>query len=83
MPFIQIGRKPRRRRLKVEKHPNALKQALHYQELLDSGQADSQSELARLCSTPRTTITAYLRLLRLDAEVRAEALSLSDDEATR
>ena len=30
--------------------------------------------------TPRTTISAYLRLLGLDEEVRAEALNLSDED---
>ena len=55
-------------------------QDLEYQSLLDAGEADSQSELARLCSTPRTTISAYLRLLDLSEEVRAEALSVADDD---
>ncbi len=41
---------------------------------------DSQGELSRLCGTPRTTISAYLRLLGLDEEVRAEALNLSDED---
>ena len=40
------------RRLKLEKHCNAFKQALHYQELLDSGQADSRGELSPLRGTP-------------------------------
>ena len=44
-PYIQIGPKGRKPRLKVEKHTNALKQALHYQDLLESGQADSQGKL--------------------------------------
>ena len=78
--FIGMGRRHRPRRLKIDKHPNALKQALHYRELLESGQADSQGELSRLCGTPRTTISAYLRLLGLDEEVRAEALNLSDED---
>ena len=45
--FIGIGRRHRPRHLKVDKHPNALTQALHYRELLESGQADSQGELSR------------------------------------
>jgi len=32
--FIGIGRRHRSRRLKVDKHPNTLTQALHYRELL-------------------------------------------------
>ena len=36
--------------------------------------------MSRLCGTPRTTISAYLRLLGLDEEVRAEALNLSDED---
>ncbi len=79
-PYIQIGRQRRRTALQVAKYRNPLKQALEYQSLLDAGEADSQSELARLCSTPRTTISAYLRLLDLSEEVRAEALSVADDD---
>ena len=67
-------------RIRLEKHPNAIKRALHYKELLDSGQVDSQGELSRLSGTPRTTISAYLRLLGLDEEVRAEALNLSVED---
>ncbi len=49
-PYIQIGTKRKNPpRLKLEKHPNAIKRALHYKELLDSGQVDSQGELSRLC----------------------------------
>jgi hypothetical protein len=80
-PYIQIGRKGQKPgRLKIEKHANAFKQALYYQDLLASGQADSQGQLARLCGTPRTTISAYLRLLGIDEKVRAEALGISDDD---
>ena len=66
--------------MNVVSHRNPLKQALHYQALLDAGEVDSQTELARLCRTPRSTISAYLRLLGLDAEVQAEALALNDDD---
>ena len=41
---------------------------------------DSQTELARLSSTPRSTISAYLRLLGLDAKVQAEAIALDDSD---
>ncbi len=34
----------------------------------------------RLSGTPRTTISAYLRLLGLDEEIRAEALNLSVED---
>ena len=80
-PYIQISPKSTKSsQLKFEKHPNAFKQALHYQDLLESGQADSQAELARLIGTPRSTIAAYLRLLGIDEEVRAEALQISDED---
>jgi hypothetical protein len=80
-PYIQIGRKSTETAgIKFERHSNALKQALHYQDLLESGQADSQGKLAHLIGTPRTTISAYLRLLRLDEEVRAEALGIPDQD---
>lgn len=80
-PYIQIGQKGgKSNNLKLVRHSNAIKQALQYQGLLDSGQVDSQTELARLTCTPRSTISAYLRLLGLDQEVRAEALSVADDD---
>ena len=80
-PYIQIGRKGRKPRgIKVQNHPNAFKQALHYQELLESGKADSQAELARLCGIPRTTISAHLKLFEIDEEVRAEALGIPDSD---
>ena len=53
-PYIQIGTKRKNPpRLKLEKHANAIRRALHYKELLDSGQVDSQGELSRLSFTPR------------------------------
>ena len=80
-PYIKIGSKPLYKgALKLEKHPNAIKQALQYQGLLDSGQVDSQTELARLTRRSRTTISAYLRLLGLTEEVRAQALEIDDDD---
>ncbi len=80
-PYIRIGRQgPKLRRLKVNKHRNPIKRALCFRELLDSGQADSQGDLSRRCSIPRTTISAYLRLLDLDAEVQACLLQLDDSD---
>jgi hypothetical protein len=53
--YIRIGKKGcNRRLLKVPSHPNPLKQALHYRELLESGQADSQTELAPALRTNAT-----------------------------
>ena len=80
-PYIRIGEKGRKPRLlKVQKYPNPLKQALCYRQLLESGQADSQSELARLCGTPRSTVSAYLRLLELDEEIQGVILGLEDGD---
>ena len=80
-PYIQIGVKPGdRSRIGLDTHRNALKQALHFQDVLDSGQADSQEDLSRRCGIPRTTISAYLRLLRLDPQVQACLLQLDDSD---
>ncbi len=80
-PYIRIGQKGRKPHcLKIAKHPNPIKRAHCFQELLDSGQADSQGDLSRRLGIPRTTITAYLRLLALDAEVQSAALALEDDD---
>ena len=67
--------------MKFDQQPNAVKQALQYEEVLSSGEVDSQTELARLSGIPRTTISAYLRLLRLDTSVRSEALDIGDGDA--
>lgn len=80
-PYIRIGHKGRERHApKVRRHANALKQARHYRDLLDSGQVDSQTHLARLTDTPRSTISAYMRLLGLPEEVQAEALQIGDSD---
>ena len=79
-PFIQIGKRRRSRRIEVAKHTNPLKQALAYQDLLDTGQADSQVEISRLCGTPRSTISAYLRLLNLDEKVRQRLLEIPNTD---
>jgi len=80
-PYIAIGRKGQKPgKFKKKKHPDALKQALHYRDLLDSGQADSQGKLASLIGTPRSTISNYLRLLGLPEVIRTEALSIDDDD---
>lgn len=65
---------------KVAKSRNPFKQALWYQEVMESGGADSLTELAQLCNTPRPTISAHLRLLKLDPRIQAEALALDDDD---
>jgi len=52
-PYSQIGKRGGKSHdLKLEKHPNAIRQAQHFKSLLDSGKSDSQSELARLTDTP-------------------------------
>lgn len=77
-PRIAIGRRRQPNRLKVPEYRNPLKRALHYRELLDSGLADTQQQLAQLTATPRPTIAAYLRLLSLDEQIQSQALSVSD-----
>jgi len=67
--------------MKFEQQANAVKQAMQYKAVLASGAVDSQTELARLSGIPRTTLSAYLRLLRLDGSVRAAALGVEDDDA--
>ena len=47
---------------------------------MHSGQADSQVDLSRRCGIPRTTITAYLRLLDLDTEIQTHLLQLEDSD---
>jgi len=79
-PFIQIGRRRKSQRIRPPKEANPIKQALAYRELLDSEKADSQGELARLSGIPRSTISAYLRLLNLDGEVQDFALNLDDSD---
>ena len=60
---------------------SGFRQALHYQDLLESVQVDSQVELAQLTGTPRPTpISAYLRLLGLDEKIQAKALAVPDED---
>ncbi len=54
--YIEIGRQPQRCALTVATHRNPLKQALEYQAPLDTGEAHSQTELARLCRTHPLTV---------------------------
>ena len=76
MPYIRFGTKPGCGR--VDSPRNPLKRARCFQDFLDSGRADSQQELARLCGISRSTVAAYLRLLKLDAEVQASIVELDD-----
>ena len=79
-PFIQIGKRRKPRRITPRKEANAIKQALAYRELLDNEEANSQGELARLSGIPRTTISAYLRLLNLDGEIQDFARNLDESD---
>ena len=84
MASKKAAAKPASWRLNVATECNPLKQALQFSELIATGQADSQIELASLSGIPRSTISAYLRLLDLDPDIKSGVLSLdsSDDRLT-
>ena len=80
-PVIAIGHKPQKQ-LVTQKlhHPNYLKRALYYHELLDKGYVQSQTELAEQVGISRTKTRLILQLLELDEEIKDFILRLDDSD---
>ncbi|MDE2954225.1 MAG: hypothetical protein OXR71_06860 [Gemmatimonadota bacterium] len=80
-PIIAIGHKPQKQ-LVTQKlhHPNYLKRALYYHELLDKGYVQSQTELAEQAGISRTQIRLILQMLKLDEEIKDFILNLDDSD---
>ena len=78
-PIIAIGHKPQKQLLTQKlQHPNYLKKALYYQELLEKGHVQSQRTLAQQVGISQTKVHLILRLLKLDEEIKDFILGLDD-----
>ena len=80
-PIIAIGHKPQKQ-LPTQKlhHPNYLKRALYYQELLDKGDIESQTALAKQVGISRTQTRLILQLLKLDEKIKDFILKIDDSD---
>ena len=80
-PIIVIGHEPPKQ-LVTQKlhHPNYLKRALYYQELLEKGQVQSQIALAKQVGISRTKTRLILQLPKLDKEIKDFILRLDDSD---
>ena len=59
-------------------HPNYIKKALYYQELLNNGQVQSQRTLAQQVGISQTKVHLILQLLKLDEKIKDFILKLDD-----
>ena len=76
------GRMPKKQ-LVIEqlRHPNYIKRALYYQELLETGQVQSQRALAEHSGISQTKVHSILKLLQLDEEIKDFMLNLDDADS--
>ena len=80
-PIIAIGHKPQKQFVTQKlQHPNYLKKALYYQELLEKGYFESQTALAKQVGISRTKTRLILRLLNLDEKIKDFILRIDDSD---
>ena len=80
-PIIAIGHKPKKQFVTQKlHHPNYIKKALYYQELLEKGYFESQTALAKQVGISRNKIRLTLHLLKLDEEIKDFILRLDDTD---
>ncbi|MDE0554230.1 MAG: hypothetical protein OXI24_08460 [Candidatus Poribacteria bacterium] len=80
-PIIAIGHKPQKQLVPQKlHHPNYLKRALYYHELLDKGYIESQTALAKQVGISRTQTRLILQLPKLDEEIKDFILKLDDSD---
>ena len=80
-PIISIGHKPQKQLLTQKlQHPNYIKKALYYQELLEKGHVQSQRTLAKQVGISQTKIYLILQLLKLDEEIKDFILKIDDSD---
>ena len=80
-PIIAIGHK-KKKQLLTQKlhHPNYLKRALYYHELLEKGYIESQTALAEQVGISRTKTRLILKLLKLDEKIKDFILKIDDTD---
>ncbi len=80
-PIIAIGHKPQKQLLTQKlHHPNYLKRATYYHELLEKGHVQSQTALAKQVGISRTKTRLILQLLKLDEEIKDFILTIDDTD---
>ncbi len=80
-PIIAIGHKPQKQVVTQKlHHPNYLKRALYYHELLDKGYVQSQTALAKQVGISRTKTRLILQLLELDEKIKDFILKIDDSD---
>ena len=78
-PVIAIGHKPQKQLLTRKLlHPNYLKRAMYYQELLQNGYVQSQRALAKHVGISQPKIHLILQMLKLDEKIKDFILKLDD-----
>ncbi|MCY3681235.1 MAG: hypothetical protein OXH16_07545 [Gemmatimonadetes bacterium] len=77
--IIAIGHKPQKQLLTQKlQHPNYIKKALYYHELLKKGHVQSQRTLAQQVGISQTKVHLILQLLKLDEKIKDFILGLDD-----
>ena len=80
-PIIAIGHKPKKQFVTQKlHHPNYIKKALYYHELLEKGHVQSQTALAKQVGISRTKTRLILQLLKLDEEIKDFILKIDDSD---
>ena len=80
-PIIAIGHKTHKQLVTQRlQHPNYLKRALYYHELLEKGHVQSQRLLAKQVGISQTKVHLILQLLKLDKEIKDFILGLDDSD---
>ncbi len=80
-PIIAIGHKIKKHLVTQKlQHPNYLKKALYYHELLEKGYVQSQRALAKRVGISQTKGHLILQLLKLDEEIKDFILKLDDSD---
>ena len=80
-PIIAIGHKPQKQFVTQKlHHPNYLKKALYYHELLEKGHVQSQTALAKHVGISRTKTRLILRLLNLDEKIKDFIMKIDDSD---
>ena len=79
-PVMRIGEKPVSGPVEAGKYRNPIKRALYYQQLLDEGVVNSQTELAAHAGVVRARIGHFMSLLKLNDEIKEFMRSLDDTD---
>ena len=80
-PIIAIGHKPQKQLLTQKlHHPNYIKKALYYHELLEKSHVQSQRALAQQVGISQPKIHLILQMLKLDEEIKSFILRLDDSD---